>query len=356
MWSRLLPVTSGSLPSVDALAAVLCILLGLLLIVRRQTRKPRVTALYVYPIKSCAETFMNSARVTARGFEGDRMFQATSEGFVCTPRDTDKCRLFHVQPKLEDGGSSLTLEAPGVEPLKIELKRASTKPRSCGINSETDQRVFSVEHSLRAQYAEKHNLDDYGDEAATWLAHATGINGVRLTGAPASFARTMVLNPAQQEPFPTAKPAPVNLADEAPFLLCAVESLHDLNRRMRARGKAPVEMRRFRPNIVIAGLQPWEEDSIKQVRIGGVLFRAWQRCGRCRMTTIDRETLAYGPEPLATLSTFRERANGQRNFGIHLIPVEGVPEGALISAGSAVKIVEYDEARREEWLQLFGGK
>ena len=70
------------------------------------------------------------------------------------------------------------------------------------------------------------------------------------------------------------------------------------------------------------------------------------------MTTIDRETLEYSAEPLATLSTFRERANGQRNFGIHMIPVEGVPEGALISVGGTVEIVEYDDARREEWQRL----
>lgn len=353
MWSRYLPSASTMLPSVDVLAALLCFLLGLLLIIKRQNRKPRVTEICTYVIKSCAETNSSSARVTARGFEGDRMFQATSEGFVCTPRDADKTRLFHVRPRLHDDGS-LTLEARGVEPLKIDLRSAPTKPRSCGINSETDQRVFSVQHSRRAQFAEKHQLDDFGDAAAEWLFRATGIAGVRLTAAPPSFARTTVLNPAQQEPFPTAKPVPVSLADEAPFLLTAVESLADLNERMRTRGKAPVPMRRFRPNLVISGLRPYEEDSIAQLRIGGLLFHAWQRCGRCRMTTIDRESLAAGPEPLATLATYRERANGQRNFGIHLIPLEPIPHGARISVGATVEIVAYDEARREEWLRLFG--
>ena len=79
-------------------------------------------------------------------------------------------------------------------------------------------------------------------------------------------------------------------------------------------------MRRFRPNIVVAGLKPWEEDTLRRLRIGGVEFHVWQRCGRCVMTTIDRDTLTRGKEPLATLSTFRERAHGQRNFGMHLVP------------------------------------
>lgn len=340
------------LPSFDVLAALLCILLALLLIVKRQNRKPLVTELYIYPVKSCAETSLSTAKVTARGFEGDRMFQCTSEGFVCTPRDTDKCKLFHVRPSLDNG--KLTLDANGLEPLRIDLRSAPTTLTSCGINSETDQRVFSVKHSERSQYAEKHLLSDYGDAVAAWLGRATGISGVRLSGAPPTFGRKTVLNPAQQEPFPTSAAVPVNLSDEAPFLLTSVESLTDLNRRLLARGKPAVDMRRFRPNIVISGLKPWEEDSIKQVRIGGVLFLPWQRCGRCRMTTIDRETLVYGPEPLATLSEFRERANGQRNFGIHMIPAEGVPEGALISLRSEVEIMEYDDARFEEWQRLFG--
>ena len=361
MWSRLLPYsfTTSTLPSVDVLAALLCILLGMLILIKRQNARPSVAELYIYPIKSCAETSAKSACVTARGFEGDRMFQCTSLGFVCTPRDKDKARLFHVKPSLTNDGGTLTLEMaerwkPYLEPLVIDLGSAKTRPRSCGINSETDQRVFSVAHADRAQYAEKHELADYGDAVAAWLGKATGIAGVRLSGAPPSFARTMVPNPAQEEPIPTAAAAPVNLSDEAPYLLASVESLADLNRRMGERGQPPVEMRRFRPNIVIRGLKAWEEDSIKQVKIGGVLFWAWQRCGRCRMTTIDRETLAYGPEPLATLSTFRERANGQRNFGIHLVPVEPVLEGAKISVDGAVEVVEWHEERREEWKRLFG--
>ena len=73
------------------------------------------------------------------------------------------------------------------------------------------------------------------------------------------------------------------------------------------------------------------------------------------MTTIDRDNLTHGPEPLATLSTFRERARGQRNFGVHLVLAEeGLPETTTISSGAQVEILEYDEERRAEWQRLFG--
>ena len=71
------------------------------------------------------------------------------------------------------------------------------------------------------------------------------------------------------------------------------------------------------------------------------------------MTTIDRGTLARGPEPLATLNTFRESA-GQRNFGMHMIPVVDEKEGMVVNVGDTVGVLEYDEERKEEWKKLFG--
>ena len=77
------------------------------------------------------------------------------------------------------------------------------------------------------------------------------------------------------------------------------------------------------------------------------------------MTTIDRDTLQRSAEPLTTLGSFRERKNGQRNFGMHLIPagldgIEGKVDVGIISVGDTVEILEYDEERRAEWVRLFG--
>ena len=89
-----------------------------------------------------------------------------------------------------------------------------------------------------------------------------------------------------------------------------------MNKRLKYAGKDQIDMRRFRQNIVLEGLKPWEEDSLKRIKINSTEFHVWQRCGRCIMTTIDRDTLKRCGEPLNTLSTFRERDNGMRNFGM----------------------------------------
>ena len=126
------------------------------------------------------------------------------------------------------------------------------------------------------------------------------------------------------------------------YLLVNEASLNDLNRRLKARGKFSINMDRFRPNIVVTGLEPWQEDCLKKIQIGNVQFHVWQRCGRCTMTTINRETLERGPEPLSTLSTFRERENGMRNFGMHLIPMSPIPNDATVVVGENIKILQYD--------------
>jgi uncharacterized protein YcbX len=340
MASRLLPAnTAAFLPSTDVLAALLCVLLTLLIWTKKVTRAPHLHDIFFYPVKSCAGCQVESACITARGLEHDRMLQCSSAltGKVCTPRDDECARLFHVSPIIDSQGM-LTLSSPFVDgALSVDLNTMRTTERLCGLISALGPEAVRLK------------LEDYGDDVASWLEAATGIQGARLTGMPDKCERPMVVNPNQQEPLPKERAAPMSLADEAPFLLCSVESLRDLNRRLAARGQPPVDMRRFRPNLVIAGLRPWEEDTIERVRIGGVPFDVWQRCGRCKMTTIDRDTLEHGPEPLATLSTFRERAHGQRNFGVHLVLAADVPAGTFIARGAAVEIVSYNEERRAEW-------
>ena len=343
MWSRWFgPSLRGYMahvPSTDVLAALVVVLLVILVRIRRLKKLPHVVSLFIYPVKSCKEQNVDTVAVTPRGFAFDRRFQVVdSAGEVCTPRDDRTVALFKISAELTS--ESLTLTAANLEPLTISLATARTKVAKCA--------VIASPH--------RHPLLNYGEAASNWFEKC-GLPGCRLVGMPDHSQRTACVNPKQGEAVPTRSPAPVSLADEAPVLLTSVESLADLNRRLRARGQPAVDMQRFRPNVVIAGLRPYEEDAMRRVRIGGVDFWVWQRCGRCKMVTIDRDTLEHGPEPLATLSTYRERAHGQRNFGVHLVPIEGIPPGGevTIPAGASVEVVEWDESRRAEWRQRHGG-
>jgi uncharacterized protein YcbX len=303
-------------------------------------KAPAICDLKVYPVKSCAPIQVTDAIATALGFEHDRIAQVSdSEKFnYCTPRDPKNVKLFQIKPAIHE--KSLVLSMPGKDHIVVNLAGKQKKP------------TMAIPMT-----GPKVKLQDYGDDVAKWLQSATGIENARLTGIGAGYKRLVEVNPDQGEAIPEiAKDAPVSLADEAPYLLTSTTSLQDLNKRMKSRGQDPVNMQRFRPNIVISGLKPWEEDCLKRIRLGYVEFHVWQRCGRCAMTTIDRDSLERSSEPLATLSTFRERAAGQRNFGMHLIPVVLAPNAInnKICVGDKLEILEYDEERKAEWERLFG--
>jgi uncharacterized protein YcbX len=307
-----------------------------------------VNDLFIYPVKSCGACRVGSAAVTPRGFHRDRIFQVVKQvdgaWHYCTPREKSSEKLFHITPNLSDDGKLLVLSSPHARnAFTLDLEGAPTTPIAATTMGDSEA-----------------TLGDYGTNVADWLREATDIcDSPHLARIPReNFTRIMQVNPDQGEELPTSSAIPLSLADEAPFLLTTHESLSDLNERLKLAGKETVDMRRFRPNIVIGGLEPWEEDSLKRIKIGPIEFLVWQRCGRCTMTTIDRDTLKRSGEPLNTLSSFRERENGQRNFGMHMIPVlENVEsEGMVISVGDKVEILEYDEERRSEWMRLFGKK
>jgi uncharacterized protein YcbX len=106
----------------------------------------------------------------------------------------------------------------------------------------------------------------------------------------------------------------VSFADGYPFLLISEASLADLNSRL----DAPLEMVRFRPNIVVRGVPAFAEDDMSELSLGSLGFRGVKRCDRCVITTLDPESGDAGREPLRTLATYR-KSEGKVWFGMNLI-------------------------------------
>jgi uncharacterized protein YcbX len=106
----------------------------------------------------------------------------------------------------------------------------------------------------------------------------------------------------------------VSFADGYPFLVISEASLADLNRRL----DAPLEMERFRPNIVVSGVDEFAEDLWREVTFGSIAFRGAKRCSRCVVTTIDPATGTKNKEPLRTLASYR-RWDKQVWFGMNFI-------------------------------------
>ena len=99
------------------------------------------------------------------------------------------------------------------------------------------------------------------------------------------------------------------MSDGFPYLILSQASLDDLNERIAPSGSpdggVTIPMDRFRPNLVIAGGDAFQEDGWKEIGIGDVRFQLVKPCARCVVTTTDQRTGERGKEPLRTLATYR---------------------------------------------------
>jgi uncharacterized protein YcbX len=169
--------------------------------------------------------------------------------------------------------------------------------------------------------------DFYPREVDEWFSSALGVS-CRLVSMPETTRRKV-------NPFYAVRKFKdtVSFADGYPFLLIGEGSLADLNSKL----EDPVPMNRFRPNFVVTGSGPFEEDTWKRIRIGSTEFHVVKPSARCVITTVDQATgLKNGTEPLKTLSSYRNR-NGNVLFGQNLIAETA---GATVRVGDAVEAVE----------------
>ena len=83
-------------------------------------------------------------------------------------------------------------------------------------------------------------------------------------------------------------------------------------------------MNRFRPNLVLSGIEAYDEDHIDEIRVGTLSLKLVKRCTRCQITTTDQSTAVVGVEPLPTLAGYRmdHQLNGVA-FGMNAIVTAG---------------------------------
>jgi hypothetical protein len=247
-----------------------------------------LTSLHRYPIKACRGHAIDSAVVDALGFVGDRRFMLvdSNDRFVS---QREAAVLATVTPTFD--GSILTVDAPGVETLVLEL----------------DPQGASRDVTI---WNDQVTATDQGDHAAEWFAEVVG-HPCRLVHFGGEATRR--LDP-RYSPTPDAETA---FADGYPVLAVLQESLDNLNHRL----EHPVPMARFRPNIVLTGAPAWSEDAWTTLELGDVTFDAVKPCARCTVLTVDQQTGARDPqqEPLRTLATFRNIPGRGTMFGVNLV-------------------------------------
>jgi len=249
----------------------------------------RLSALYRYPLKSGKGESLQSIGLDKLGLDGDRRWMLVDEasGRFLTQRAVAQMSQLSA---LWNADGGLTLSAAGRTPIDIALPASDAELRGVTIWRDT----------LR--------VPDAGVEAAAWVSEFIG-KPTRLVQVPLDRARTTQSGYGKDDDQ-------VAFADGFPLLLIGQASLEDLSQKV---GR-PLEMLRFRPNLVIEGSEAYAEDGWKRLRIGDVEFRVVKSCARCILTTIDPQTgeRSEDREPLATLQKYRAEADGAM-FGQNLV-------------------------------------
>ena len=261
-----------------------------------------IAALFVYPVKSCRGSALSTAVLTERGIAHDREWLIVDDGgrFV-TQREAPRLAL--IVPKLSE--TALELAAPGLPPLALPLDRAGAR---CNVTVWGD-RLPAI---------------DQGDAAAALLSTCMG-RPLRLARFDPAVRR--YCNPA----FAGPGGAHHSFADGYPVLVVSEASLADLNGRL----SAPLPVDRFRPNLLLSGIEAYDEDRIDEATIGGATLKMVKPCTRCQITTTDQATAQVGIEPLPTLGGYRYNAALEGvTFGMNAILRTGA--GTSLTVGATV--------------------
>lgn len=265
-----------------------------------------VTAIYSYPVKSCRGTAVESATISPTGVKGDRQLMVLAQG-----KPVNQARL----PKLA------TVAAQRIDATTIAFDLAGGPSLVHRVGA--DGTVSTVDY-----YGNDVPVVDQGDAVAAWLSDAVAAD-VRLVALQATFRRSVpldefaVVDGIDQSRF----------VDVAPILVTNEASLADLNARL----DAPVPMNRFRPNIVIDGLDAFAEDSVSDLHNDALRLVRATYCERCAVTCTDQETGERSVEPLRTLRSYRQREDGYAGgvlFGAYM----GVAGSATVRVGDTFRV------------------
>jgi uncharacterized protein YcbX len=277
------------------------------------TLQARVASLHVHPIKSCAGIEVASIPLTETGLDLDRAWMVVdADGEMLTQRECPKMALIVPSLRLDD----VVLRAPGMLALHL--------------------RVDAVEEATTATvWGDRVKAYDMGALAAQWFSDCLGRPGLRLVR----------FDPEQRRATDPAWSGGIEsqaaFADAFPLLVAGSASLAEVNRRLAERGEAPVTMQRFRPNLVLDGLEAFDEDHLAGIEIatpeGPVRLKLTKPCVRCTIPDVDPTTGVPGHAVGDTLATFRAdpRMKGGITFGMNAVVESGLD--FTLAAGQPVK-------------------
>lgn len=271
---------------------------------------PVLKEIWIYPIKSLGGISLSEALVEQKGFQYDRRWMLVEpNGTFLTQRENTVMALVKVE---------LTAHS-----LRVYHRHRPDDVLDIPLDQTTDEALTAYVWDNQAVDARV-----VSPQADAWFSRLLGFP-CRLVYMPENSLRPVDPKYAQPDDV-------VSFADGFPYLVISSDSLDELNRRA---GES-LEMIRFRPNLVVEGVSPHDEDTWYHFQIGDLTFYGVKPCARCVLTTIDPETAQKGKEPLKTLATYR-RLDKKILFGQNVL----AETAGTLRVGQPVTVLERRPAR-----------
>lgn len=279
---------------------------------------PVITDLFFYPVKSCRGIRVEEAALWETGLLLDRFWMVIdADNQFVTQRNLPRMALIETAIRFEH----LRLKAPGMLQIDIPVGGFDyDDSRRVTVGVWNDQVPAFVEDPL----------------VNAWFSRFLE-RDLRLVRIDPDHRRRC--DPA----WTGGDEAITQFADGFPLLVVSKASLEDLNERLLANGDTALTMDRFRPNVVIDGIDAYAEDHLESLGTADYGLKLVKPCARCRITQTDQATAEVGNQPLDLLATYRynERVDGLA-FGMNAIVERGADEASLRTGDQLAATIAFD--------------
>ena len=269
-----------------------------------------LSELFIYPIKSCAGVPLQQASMTPLGLQFDRQWLIVdTEGQFQTQREIP--HLIWIEPY--PSGHTLRLSAPDMPTIELPFATPTSTKRKVRVWADTLDAL------------------DMGQTAADWLDDYLQIPNrhFRLIQFDSNATRLSDGFWCGQQR------APLQFADGFAVNVLSRASLRHFNEKLMEAGIDPVDASRFRPNLLVDGLDVHEEDLLHTVRFvtNGVplLLEFVKHCPRCQIPNINPLTATAEPEISAMLSRYRQLPAMDNAICFAMNAVVRTPETVVLS-------------------------
>ncbi len=251
----------------------------------------KVAGLWIYPIKSCQGISVSDIQITHLGPAFDRRWMIVDENNHYITLRTH-AKLSQIITQIDE--NYLTIKFGHFE-FKTELNQQNSKTETVTVQDKTLQAGFEsdvINNALSFFLNQTVKLVKYQNESFRSIDDAATKSVIETT-----------------------------FTDVRPVLLTNVDSLTDLNEKLLNQQLQPSEMNRFRPNIIISGLEAYQEDHIQKITIGDVEFVNPKLCGRCVIVSMDSKSgQVVSSKTLKYLPLHQFPKGPKITFGLYLTP------------------------------------